>query len=151
LTVGRKSVILLLLVIAGAAVYLLWPSDEARIKKLLKEEVRAVEGEDIEGVMDGVSYNYQDERGLSYLLLQRAIERQFARYSDVVVEYENLEVDVDEGRAEARMDLRVIATWGQDRGYYLGDIKEPARLTLELQKSPARKWLITKGSLGGNF
>lgn len=147
---GRKSVILLVLVIAGAAAYLLWPSDEARIKKLLKEEVRAVEQEDIEGVMDGVSYNYRDEHGLSYLLLKRTLERQFTRYSDIEVEYENIEVGVNKDRAEARMDLRVIATWGQDRGYYLGDIKTPARLTLELEKSPARKWLITKGSLSGN-
>jgi hypothetical protein len=148
---GRKSIIILLLVIAGAAAYLLWPSDEARIKKLVKEEVRAVEEEDIDKVMDRVSYNYADEHGLSYLLLKRTVERQFDRYSDMVVEYENLEVDVKDGRASARMDLRVIATWGEDRGYYLGDVKEPARLVLELEKSPARKWLITKSELSGNF
>lgn len=144
---GRKTIVLLLLVIAAVAVYLFWPGDEARIKKLIKEGARAIEQEDIDAVMDRVSYNYRDEHGLSYLLLKRTIERQFTRYEDIVVEYENLEVDVKDDEAEARMDLRVIATWGVDRGYYLGDIKEPAHLTLELEKSPARRWLIRGSAL----
>jgi hypothetical protein len=46
------------------------------------------------------------------------------------------------------MDVRVIATMGDARGYYIGDIREPSGLRLDLEKGPTGKWLIVKGAWG---
>jgi hypothetical protein len=144
---SRKTIILLfILIILPVVIYLIWPTDEARIKKLIKEAISAVEKEDIDGVMSKVSFNYHDEYGQSYLLLKRNLERQFRRFSDIEVEYENLEIEVKDDTATASMDMRVIATLGEDRGYFLGDIKEPVHLVLEFEKTPVKKWLVLKAS-----
>ncbi len=145
---SRKSAALLLvLVVSPLAVYLLWPTEEARIRKLVREAVRAVEAEDVEAVMSKVSYNYSDEHGLSYLLLKKALEARFRAYADIDVEYENLQIHVQDGRATATMDMGVIAGEGPDRGYYLGGPGRPARLVLRLQRGgPLNRWLVVGAS-----
>lgn len=141
---SRKSIALVFFLIASPAlVYLLWPSDEARIRKLVRKGALAVEKEDLEAVMSLVSFAYQDEHGLGYMLLKEVLKRHFGMYSDIEVEYEGLMVEVEGGRAEAEMRVRVLASEGGMRGYIFGDLKEPLRLGLELEKSPAKKWLVT--------
>lgn len=148
---SKKSIALLvLLVVAPVLVYLLWPSEEARIRKLVRETARAVEAEELDGVMSHVSYNYSDEQGLSYLLIKKNLEKKFSFYSDIEVDYENLRVKVGEDgeRAGAKLDLRVIATFGDDdRGYVLGDLQNPASLDLELKKGgPLNRWQVVSAS-----
>jgi hypothetical protein len=145
---NKKSLILLL--VLGTALFLTWllfPSDEARIKRLIKESVEAVEREDIDGVMGHIAFGYQDEYGQSYVLLKRNLQRQFETYSDIQVEYEELAVEVTKDGATASLSLLVLATLGNQRGYILGDLKEAARLVLDLKKNPAKKWLIMKAAL----
>ncbi|MDP2158594.1 MAG: hypothetical protein Q8K68_12905 [Nitrospirota bacterium] len=49
---SRKTIILLvLLIISPVIVYLLWPSDESRIKKLFREGTKAVQQEKLDEVM----------------------------------------------------------------------------------------------------
>ncbi|GAB4390550.1 MAG: hypothetical protein Kow0025_23330 [Thermodesulfovibrionales bacterium] len=132
-----------LLALALAAAWLLRPGDASRIRALIREAASAVEREDAGGVMAAISFGFRDERGRGYLELRKALEDRFRRYSDIVVEYEGLEVAVEDGRATATMGLRVIATLGGTRGYYLGDIREPVRLRLALEKGPTGKWLIS--------
>lgn len=127
-------------------IYFLWPSDEYRIRKLIKEGASAVEREDLEGLMSKVSFNYRDEYGLSYLLLKDVIKREFGYYSDIDVEYENIEVEVDKDKATATLDLMVLASAGSERGYIFGDLREPLRLKLELEKGSMRKWLVLNSS-----
>ena len=69
---SKKSAILtFLLIISPVLIYFLWPSDESRIKKLVKEGATAVEKEEIDNVMAKVSFNYQDEKGFNYILIKK--------------------------------------------------------------------------------
>ncbi len=141
---SKKSVILLfLLIISPVLIYFLWPSDESRIKKLIKEGAAAVEKEEIDNVMAKVSFNYQDNHGFTYILLKRVFEEQFKRMSGIKVEYENLRIEVKDKSASASFDLRVIATIGNDTGYIIGDLKTPEHLKLYLEKERIN-WLVTK-------
>jgi hypothetical protein len=135
---SRKTIILLILITD-----LLWPSDEARIRKLVRSSVTAVQNEDVAGVMKHVAFAYSDEHGLSYMLLKKTLERQFNVLSDIDVEYSELRINVVEDRATALLDLLVLASVGENRGYILGDLREDAHLELELEKNPAGKWLVT--------
>lgn len=148
---SKKSIALLvMLVVAPVLVYLLWSSDEARIRKLVRETARAVEAEDLDDVMSHVSYNYSDEHGLSYLLIKKNLEKKFSLYSGIEVGYENLRIEVGEDgeRAGAKLDLRVIATFGEDDwGYVLGDLQNPVSLDLELKKGgPLNRWQVVSAS-----
>jgi hypothetical protein len=146
---SKKSIALLFLLVASPLIiYMLWPTDEARIKKLVRQEAHAIEAEDIEEVMSHVSFNYQDEYGLSYVLVKKLMERQFQRYSGMEVEYDDLKVVVAEGEKEATasMDLRVMARAGQEMGYLLGG-EEPVRLKLMLKKGgPLGTWQVASAS-----
>lgn len=141
---SKKTIIsLFLLILPPAIIYLLWPSDESRIKKLIKQGASAIEREEIDNVMSKVSFNYQDDYGLTYIRLKKVIEDQFKAMSDIKVEYENLNIIVKENTAVAGVDVRVIATIGEQRGYIIGDIKDPAHLKFTLERERV-KWLVIK-------
>ncbi len=146
---SKKSIALLfVLIVSPMIIYVLWPTEEARIKKLVRQAAHAIETEDIEEVMSKVSFNYQDEYGLSYLLVKKGLEQHFQRYSSLDVDYENLKIEIAEGSEEstASMDLRVVASAGQQMGYVLGG-DGPARFELRLKKEgPLKKWQVVEAS-----
>lgn len=145
---SRKSLALLIaLIVAPAVFYLLWPTDEARIRKLIKEGASAVENEDLEKVMSKVSFGYRDEYGLSYMLLKETLKRHFEMYSDIEVQYEAPRIEVKGEAASASLDVRVIASEGGMRGYVFGDLDRPMSVGLGLEKDPAGRWLVGSATL----
>ncbi len=139
---SRKSIILLaLLIISPVLFYFLWPTDEARIRKLFKEGAKAVEARKVDDVMSKISFSYSDRNGLSYLVLKQGIEREFRRLSNIQVEYDITKIEVREKAATAGMDVRVITSYGKDTGYIVGDAARPAHLSFSLEKGPTG-WLI---------
>ena len=139
----RFTIGLLFLFALIVTLWLLWPSDESRIRKLIKEGAKAAESGDLDGVMAKISFNYRDDYGMTYLYLKEILKREFQRLSDISVEYENLKIQVSENTALAELDMRVIATSGNETGYIIGDIKSPLPLRLTLDKERT-KWLIVK-------
>lgn len=154
----RKLVIGLLFVsVLILVLYFLWPSDEARIRKLFKEGAAAVESRDLDGVMSKVSFTYRDEYGVTYLYLKEILKREFNRLSDIQVEYGELNIQIikkggsrgDQRSSDApdiamaEMDIRVIATVGTGTGYIVGDVKTPVHMKFTLEKE-RMKWLIVK-------
>ncbi len=139
----RFTIGLLFLFALIVTLWLLCPSDESRIRKLIKEGAKAAESGDLDGVMAKISFNYQDDYGMTCLYLKEILKREFQRLSDISVEYENLKIQVSENTAVAELDIRVIATSGNETGYIIGDIKSPLPLRLTLDKERT-KWLIVK-------
>ena len=141
---SKKTIaILFLLLLTPVILYLLWPSDESRIKKLFKEGSAAIEKEDLEAVMSKVSFNYQDEYGFNYLYIKETMKYVFKQMSDIKVEYENLRINVTDKTATADMDVMVLATISGNTGYVLGDLAKPAHLKFTLEKERS-KWSVIK-------
>lgn len=141
---SKKTIILLFILFALPIIlYLLWPSDESRIKKLFREGSKAIEKEDIDAVMSKVSYNYRDEYGLTYLYMKELMKSVFQQMNDIKIEYENLKIEVNNKVATADTDVRIIATIGNDTGYILGDLSKPVHLKFTLEKERT-KWLVIK-------
>jgi hypothetical protein len=139
-----KSLILIsILFVLAVLTYFLWPSDESRIKKLFKEGSQAIEKEDLDGVMSKVSFNYHDEYGMTYLYIKESMKSFFKQMSDIKIEYENMKIKVNKKTATADMDVRILATIGNETGYVFGDLAKPEHLTFTLEKERA-KWLVTK-------
>ncbi len=140
----KKSILLLFVLIAVAAViYFLWPSDESRIKTLFKEGAAAVEKKDIDTVMSKISFNYRDEYGFTYLYIKETLKTLFQRMDNIKIEYENLKIGINDKTATAEMDVRIIATGGNDTGYIMGDMPHPVHFKFTLDKERT-KWLVTK-------
>jgi len=139
----KKMVALFSILLVVLAAYLLWPSDESRIRKLFKEGATAVESGEIDRVMAKVSFTYRDDYGMTYLSLKETLKREFQRLSDIGVEYGDLKIRVSENTALAELDIRVVATSGNETGYIIGDIRAPLSLRFTLDKERA-KWLIVR-------
>jgi len=141
---SKKSIsILFLIILTPIIIYLLWPSDESRIKKLFKEGSKAIEKEELDVVMSKVSYNYSDDYGLTYLYIKENMKRVFQQLNDIKIEYENLKITIRKNIATAGIDVRVVATIGNNTGYILGDLDKPVHLKFTLEKVRA-KWLVIK-------
>jgi hypothetical protein len=139
----KTTLLLFVLILTPAVLYLVWPSDEARIKKLLKEGINAIEQENLERVMSKVSFNYRDDYGLTYLHVKEYMKKMFWQMDNIKIEYENLEINIHEKTASAEMDVRVAAQIGTDAGYVLGDYPTPEHVILTLQKEQT-KWYVIK-------
>jgi hypothetical protein len=140
----KKSPILLFtLFVLSLILYFLWPSDESKIRKLFKEGSQAIEKEDLDAVMSKVSFNYRDEYGLTYFYIKESMKSVFRQMGDIKIEYENLEIKINDKNATADTDLRIVATVGNNTGYIMGDLAKPAHLRFILEKERG-KWLVTK-------
>jgi hypothetical protein len=140
----KKSLILLFTLFALSVIlYFLWPSDESKIRKLFKEGSQAIEKEDLDAVMSKVSFNYRDEYGLTYFYIKESMKSVFRQMGDIKIEYENLEIKINDKNATADTDLRIVATVGNNTGYIMGDLAKPAHLRFILEKERG-KWLVTK-------
>lgn len=140
---SRKWLITLaLLIITPVIVYFLWPSDESRIRKLFRDGAKAVEQEKIDTVMAAVSFNYTDEYGLNYLYIKEGMTRVFQRMEGITVEYEITRLEIKDAAAAAELDIRVIASAGNDTGYAVGDAARPAHMKFTLEKQRTT-WLVT--------
>ncbi len=141
---SKKTIVsIALLFISPLIVYFVWPTDESRIKKLFKEGAKAVEEEKVDDVMSKVSFNYTDEHGFSYLALKEVAQRMFGQFSHIRVEYRITRIDIKGEKAVAELDIRVIASRGQETGYVAGDASAPEPIKFFLEKERL-KWLVTK-------
>ncbi len=123
--------------------YLLWPTDESRVKKLFKEGAEAIEREDLDAVMSKVSFNYRDDYGMTYLSVKESMQSVFERMSDIKITRENLAIKINDKTATGDLDVRIVATVGNNFGYVMGDLRKPVHLRFTLEKEKM-KWLITK-------
>ncbi len=152
----KLAISLLSLTAVVTALFFLWPSDERRIKKLLKEGATAIESKDLDGIMSRVSYNYRDAYGMTYIFIRETLKRELEKLSDIKVEFGNLQISILKdgspregpgagatGRAIAEVDVRVLATIGSETGYVVGDPKDPVHLRFMLEKERL-KWLVVK-------
>ena len=124
--------------------YLLWPTNESRIKKLFREGAEAIEREDLDAVMSKISFNYRDDYGLTFLSMKESMQSVFKRMSDIKITHENLAIKKSNDKtATGDLDVRIVATVGNSSGYVMGDLRKPVHLRFTLEKEKM-KWLITK-------
>lgn len=141
---SKRMIALLVLIFAGPLLfYLLWPSDESRIRKLFKEGAAAIQARKVDEVMAKVSFNYTDEHGLSYLYLKDGTTRLFTQMDAIQVDYAVKSIAIKDEKATVDIEVRVIAGHGQERGYIAGDAARPLPMKFHLEKERS-KWLVVR-------
>lgn len=146
----NRYLFLLIFVIVVAVVFVLYPTDEKRIKRVIAGSEEALLKEDIDGLFEHISYNYRDDRGNSYLVLKKRMETVFKRLDDIEIERNILTITVQDKTAVAELNVRVVALEGASREYIIGDAVTWQRIKVNFEKSPY-KWKIVKVSgLFGN-
>lgn len=140
---NRLAFVLAALILCAAAVYIFYPTDEKRIIRVINNSEDAVADKNIDKLMEYVSYNYRDDYGSGYIQIKKILQTVFNRLNDIKIERNITKISVRENFAEAELDVRVIASEGENRGYIIGDAGQAAAIKIFFEKS-SYKWLITK-------
>lgn len=140
---------LLLFFIVAAVVFVFYPTDEKRIKRVIAGSEEAILKKDIDGLFEYISYNYSDEHGGNYLILKKRMQIVFQRLNDIEIEKNLLKIEVQDKNAEADLNVKVIASEGASREYIIGDAVTWQGIKVYFEKSPYN-WKIIKvaGLLG---
>jgi len=141
---SKKTIaFLVLLIVAPIIVYFLWPSDEARIRKLFREGTKAIEDKKVDDVMKKVSFNYSDDYGFTYLYIREGMERMFQTLDNVKIDYSIKKLEIKENTAAAELEVRVVAHRGNDAGYIVGSLDKPAQMRFVLDKERGN-WHVSR-------
>lgn len=133
----------LILFLSLIFLFVLYPTDEKRIRNILNYSEKAIVSEDVEKLMEFVSYNYRDDHGNGYIQIKKIMQTAFKRLNDIEIERNIIKLSVEEDYAEAELSVRVSASEGEERGYIIGDIEKTKTIRVFFEKLP-HKWLITK-------
>lgn len=132
------------------ALYVYYPTNENRIRRVISKSEKAIASEDIDKLMGLISYNYSDNYGNSYLKLKKTFETAFSRFDDINIERNIIKISDKDSLAEAELLIRVLASdpsaspeSENARSYIIGDALDPVKVRIFLKKSPY-KWLIIK-------
>lgn len=144
---GRKGIVIgiaLAALICFVFVRPLLISDEARIKKGVKDGVRAIEGKDLGKCMSYVSLHYKDEYGLTYLGVKRLLDRIFQEFDAFEIDLVNLRIILhDKETAFATFDLKVKVIYRGQQAYLLGSGDVVNRVKMSFAKEGGR-WRVTR-------
>ena len=126
--------VLVFLIIIIICVVIFSPTDKKRIWKVIVASEKAIIDEDIDGLMEGISFNYRDEYGGTYLLIKRRMETVFKRLDNIDTEIQLVKISVDKKQAEADINVRVTASHGEGRSYIAGDPANWQNMKIYLEK-----------------
>ncbi len=133
----------LLLALSFFLIKFVFVTDEKKIIRVIEAGEKAIEAKDLDGCMKRLSYNYSDEYGLGYLQVKKFLERFFQEFEEIEIEKDVLKIEVKDEEAQASMNLRVIVTVQNQRGYLIGSSESPANIKIDLEKVRT-KWLVKR-------
>jgi len=143
---GKGFIIILALLALVCIVFVrpLLTSEEARIRKGVREGVEAIEAKDLGKCLRHVSLHYKDEYGLTYLGVQRLLSHTFQEFDAFEIDLRNLSITLlDKEAASARFDLKVKVSYRGQKAYLLGSMDFSNHITMSLAKE-GRRWKVTR-------
>jgi hypothetical protein len=121
-------------------------SEEARIRKGIKEGVQAFEAEDVGKCLHHVSLHYKDEYGLTYMRVKGFLTRIFQEFDAFEIALRNLRItslDKEKEAASVTFDLKVKVKYGGQKAYLLGSGEAWNRIVMNFVKEGGR-WKVTQ-------
>jgi hypothetical protein len=139
----KKSILLISLLSGIALVVVFFPSDKKRIMKVVDSGRKAVVNEDLENFMDIISLNYTDDFGGNYTIIKKRMDRLFKQFENFDIKLDVLGISVNKDDAAAELNLNMIASEDEYRGYLIGDAEGGQYVKVYFGKSPY-KWKVKK-------
>jgi len=132
-----------IIIIVVVAVIAFYPSQKKRINKVIEGCRQAIIHEDLDGLMQHISFNYTDAYGGSYLQFKKRAEMSFRSYDDFEIELDRIKIDVKEKNATVGLNVSIIASAGNERGYLIGDAAGFEKTAVYLEKT-SYNWKVIK-------
>ncbi len=141
----RKRIIVAVLLIGA---FFLWKAlsvtEEERIRRTLMDGKRAIEREDLKGVMKHISMFYRDDYGFTYLRVRALFQRLFEEFDDIQIFVDRMEVELkNDDNATATLLTWATARGKEGKGYIACSGQEPCRVRIDLEKGGG-SWRVTR-------
>ena len=133
----------------AALIYLLFVkplliSEEARIKRGVREGVQAIEAKDLGECLRHVSLHYKDEYGLTYMGVKGLLTRIFQEFDAFEIDLRNVRITfLDKEAASVTFGLKVKVSYGGQKAYLLGSGDFWNRIKMSFVKE-GRRWKVTQ-------
>jgi hypothetical protein len=137
---------LLLVSLVAVGVVLFFPTEEKRVWTVIVRAEKAVADEDLDGLMEEVSFNYSDGYGGSYLTVKKRMESAFQRFDGIHMEKQLVTMSVAEGRAVVDLNVLVTATGRKGPTNIAGEAGNWQEMRVYLEKS-SYQWEIVRVEL----
>ena len=122
-----------------------------QIHQAIKTSIRGIETEDISVALAYVSDDYHDELGFTCLDLRNMARQMFSGFEDIRVHIVSSRISRGGETADADLKVKVVATYGPQRGYLVGSPEDSQVLSLHFRLEPAGWRVIeTRGILDGS-
>ncbi len=119
-------------------------SEEAIIKKGVKEGAQAIEAKDLGKCLRHVSLHYKDEYGLTYVGVKGLLTRIFQEFDAFEIDLRNLRItSLDKEVATVTFDLKVKVSYRGQMGFLLGSGDFSNRIKMSFVKE-GRRWKVTQ-------
>lgn len=140
----KKALLSVSVLIVGVVIVIsLFPSEKKRVKKIIMKCGDAVAAEDIDALMEHVSFHYSDKHGGSYLRVKNAAESAFNSFDDFDLEIDIMSINIQENKADADVKVSLIVSDGATRGYLLGDAGGLQDVHVSFEKDPY-EWKVIR-------
>ncbi len=133
---GKRCLISAVISLAVTLFIVSYPSDRKRIKKIIHGCRDSLINEDIDRLMEHISFNFRGPHGGSYLQLKKRAELIFKQFDDFDITSDIMNIIIEGKQAEADLKTSVIASEGIDRTYIIGDAGSNEDVNVLLEKSP---------------
>lgn len=93
--------------------------DKWRVSGVIKGVEKAMEHEDAEKIMSGISLKYTDDYGFNYPMVKRLLSDLFKDFENFDVTIKNPVIQIKEDTATAKFDMWVAVDWNDNPSYYI--------------------------------
>ena len=119
-------------------------SEEARIRKGVREGIQAIEAKDLGKCLRHVSLHYKDEYGLTYVGVKGLLTQIFQEFDAFKIDLRDLRITLlDKGVASVTFDLKVKVSYGGQKAYLLGSGDFSNRVKMSFIKEGGR-WKVSQ-------
>ena len=143
----RKGFVIAL--VLAALIYLLFVrplfiSEEARIKRCIREGVQAIEAKDLGKCLRHVSFHYKDEYGLTYMSVKGLLTRIFLEFDAFEIDLRNVRIALlDKEAASVTFNLKIKGSYKGQMGFLLGSGDSSNQIKMSFVKE-GRRWKVTQ-------
>lgn len=137
----KKLLLLLLILVIVIGVWLLYPTEERKLKGDIRTLKNAVENESVDLVVRYIDIQYHDNNNSTHDKIIDAITRFFAEVDSITVQMRGLKASIDSTSGEnvvfasCSLGVRVIARYEGERVLAFGGIVKPSTVKARFRKT----------------
>ena len=132
----KKTGLLVIIVLLLAGIILFYSGilDKWRVRGIIKGIEKAMEQEDAEKIMSGISLKYADDYGFDYPMAKRMLSDLFKDFEKFDVTIKNPVIQIKDDTAIVKLDVRVAVDWNGNPSYIVGTNRSAAHIRAFLAK-----------------